>query len=164
MRFLILICFPILSFAQSPSEIYLKNLYYNAIENEDSTELLLEKSEEISKESPSILIGYKAMANLLSAKFAWFPTSKLEYFNEGKKWLEAAIKKAPENVELIFFRFSTQMESPSILNYKQNTQNDRLFLILNFNSVKDEKVKGIIKTYLLDRGECTEAQKKLVQG
>ena len=138
MRFLILICFPLFSLAQSSSEIYLKNLYYKAIENEDSTELLLEKSENISINSSSMLSGYKAMANLLSAKFAWFPTAKLEYFNEGKKWLETAINKAPENVELVFFRFSTQMEAPSILNYKNHTQNDRLFLIRNFKSIEDE--------------------------
>ena len=154
---------PILSFGQgSTEEALIKNLYYHAIEDEDSTDLLLEKTEDVSLKSPSILIGYKAMANLLSAKFAWFPTSKLEYFNTGKNLLETAIKKSPRNVELVFFRFTTQMEAPSILNYKSNLEKDRLFLISNYNKVKDPKVKAIIKTYLLERGECTDSQKKLV--
>jgi len=140
----------------------LKRLYYNAIENEDSTELLLSKTSSLNESSASILMGYKAMANLLSAKFAWLPTSKLSYFNDGKVLLDAAIKKDPRNIELIFFRFSTQIETPSILGYKEMIDRDRIFLIENFNSVQDSKVREIIKDFLIQKGKCSQDQKKKI--
>lgn len=148
------------SFGQTTNiEKELKRLYYNAIENEDSTELLLSKTSSINESSASILLGYKAMANLLSAKFAWLPTSKLSYFNEGKALLESAIKKDPSNVELIFFRFSTQIESPSILGYKGMIDKDRIFLIENFKLEEDPMVRKIMKDFLIQKGECNNDQK-----
>lgn len=147
--------------AQVPSEERLQKLYYQAVENEDSTELLLKKTEFVNSSSSGILQGYKAMANMLTAQYAWFPTTKLDYFNKGKDLLNTAIKADSNNVELRFFRYSSQMEAPSLLNYNNHIKADKSFIIKHYATLSNPFVKKKIRDYMLWKCKCTEAEKKV---
>ena len=117
------------------------------------------KSEEKFKEFENILVkysnpdntilGYIGMSFMLKAKYAWLPNYKMEYFTKGKNFLESAISKDPNNVELKFMRFCVQNETPSFLSYKMNLGNDKNFLIKSFPFIKDNDLKQKIYSYIL---------------
>lgn len=159
--FLTVILFSLSVSGQKLSEKRLQELYYHAVENEDSTELLYKETASISNSASGIYLGYKAMANMLMAQYAWFPTSKLEYFNTGKQLLNEAIKNDPKNIELRFFRYSSQKEAPSFLSYNKNLQEDKLYIIKYFSSVKSALVRQKIREYMLWKCSCTETEKKI---
>lgn len=149
------------SIALAQNTAAIKRLYYNAIENEDSTELLVEITEQVNNNSSAILMGYKGMGLMLSAKYAWLPTSKLSYFSDGKKWLENAIKKSPNNIELLFFRFTTQMETPEILGYKDNLAQDRVDIIALYPKLQDPFLRKIIRQYMINKVDLSPDQIKV---
>ena len=118
------------------------------------------KSEEKFKEFENILVkyinpentilGYIGMSFMLKAKYAWLPNYKMEYFTKGKNFLELAISKDTNNVELKFMRFCLQNETPSFLSYKMNLGKDKNFLIKSFSSIKDNDLKQKIYSYMLE--------------
>ncbi len=78
------------------------------------------------------------------------PISKLNTFKEGKKNIEQAIKKEPENVELRFIRLSVQKNAPSFLGYKSNINEDAKFIKENRHQIRSEILQKNIGTLLKD--------------
>ena len=62
--------------------------------------------------------------------------------------LEKAIEFDQKNVELRFLRYTIQTNVPSFLNYSEDKERDKLFLVQSLNSLKDQKLKNIISNYL----------------
>jgi len=100
-----------------------------------------------------VLLGFKAISEMIQAKHAFSPISKVSHFKKGKRLLELAISKEPNNPELIFFRYTTQVNVPSMLNYSSNLKADRQLLV-NFvkadaKAPKDADLHRRIKKYLI---------------
>lgn len=118
----------------------------------------------IESEKP-IVIGYRAMSELVLCKHVYNPLSKLSHFNVGKKMLEQAISMEPENAELRFYRYCTQLNVPGILNYSSNLKDDKQFLF-DFiesqakNPKKDLDLYNRIKKFLLTNKHATEEDKR----
>lgn len=62
--------------------------------------------------------------------------------------LEKAIQFDQKNIELRFLRYTFQTNVPSFLNYNDNKENDRVFLLQSLNRLNDLKLKNIISNYL----------------
>jgi len=92
-------------------------------------------------------MGYKGALFMMKASYAWMPTEKLHYFNQGKDVLEQAIKKEPENAELRFIRYSLQQSIPTFLGY-DHKRTDREFLQKELPLIKDAELKKLIHSYL----------------
>jgi hypothetical protein len=146
---MIFITTTVAAFPKGDDLLKVRKYYYLAI-----------KSEEKFKEFENILVkynnpentilGYIGMSFMLKAKYAWLPNYKLEYFTKGKNFLESAISKDPNNVELKFMRFCVQNETPSFLSYKINFIKDKNFLIKSFPHIKDNDLKQKICSYMLE--------------
>ena len=76
------------------------------------------------------------------------PLNKYSYFNKGKKLLEDAIKKEPNNIEIRLMRLISQEKTPSFLGYNKNIESDRNFIIKNYKNSDDENLVKLIKNYL----------------
>lgn len=72
--------------------------------------------------------AYAGTAEAASAECASGPYNKIEYFNRGKKNIEAAVNKAPQNPEVRFMRFATQANIPSFLFY-DNLKEDKALIL-----------------------------------
>lgn len=72
--------------------------------------------------------GFLAVSNLMVADELWNPVEKLEIFNAWKPILESAVAALPEHPDLALLRLGVQTHVPSILNYSNNTQADRLLV------------------------------------
>lgn len=75
--------------------------------------------------------AYKGLSETMMAQYAFMPTSKLRYFNNGKYKIESAIKTEPDNPELRYIRLMVQLNAPSLLGYTKEVSDDLTFFIIN---------------------------------
>lgn len=120
----------------------------------------------ISEKSSAILIGYKAISEMMLCKHLSNPISKLSHFRKGRRLLEIAIIAAPTNPELRFFRFTTQSNIPSLLNYSSDLDVDKALLINYLRTSgtnTDPDLFNRIKNYLLSSKFCSAKEIKLIK-
>lgn len=147
---------------------YYRKLLIEAENNKYAAKLFLEKTEKLATSNDIIFTGFKAMANIMMCKHDMNPITRIGYFNKGKSMLEYAISKEPDNIELIFYRYTVQVNVPSVLGYKSNLKDDKIKMInyiVSQKSVakKDTELYNNIKSYLLNSSYCTNDEKKLIQ-
>ena len=71
------------------------------------------------------------------------PASKLKLFKQGRKLLEEAIRKDPDNAEFRFLRLIIQENAPGALGYRNDQQKDSEFIRKSYNSLPEELQKTI---------------------
>lgn len=103
-----------------------------------------------SKNNSATHLGYLGGLQTIWANHVFSPISKLKTFREGKKNIEKAIKKEPENVELRFIRLSVQKNAPSFLGYKSNINEDSAFIKENSLQIRSQILLKMIGTLLKD--------------
>jgi hypothetical protein len=91
--------------------------------------------------------AYIGIGNFFMAKHAGNPFSKLTYFTNGKKYLESAVSRSPENLELRFLRYTSQVEMPLFLGYNKNIAEDKKFILEHYHKSKDSFLVSQIKQY-----------------
>ncbi len=131
----------------APEKNKVRLMYAKAVEEKKSaTELMnwLDKQ----PQTPYIL-GYKGAIKMVMAKHLFNPFGKLRSFNEGKKMLSAAINRDDKNLELVFLRYATQIETPSFLGYKDDLARDKAFILRNLRTIKnDEALVNLVLKYM----------------
>jgi type III secretion system FlhB-like substrate exporter len=55
---------------------------------------------------------------------------------------------SPENVEVIFIRYSVQKNCPRFLGYSDNMVEDKIFLQANKNSIPSPTLKSMVENLL----------------
>ncbi len=119
-----------------------------------------------NKASP-MMVGFKAISELILAKHAFNPMSKISHFKKGKRILGTAIARDPKNPQIIFFRYTTQVNVPSMLNYSSNVKEDRQLLINYLKGdakvPKDVDLYKRIKKYLLTEKPGTKAETEMLK-
>jgi hypothetical protein len=138
-----------------------------AANNKAEAEKFYDRFKTVKEDAAPIMVGFRALSELILCKHVFSPVSKLSHFKKGKRLLELAISREPKNAELIFFRFTTQSNVPSLLNYSDNLNPDRLLLIsyLENSSSKaaDPDLFKRIRSYLLSSKLCTEQEIKRIR-
>ena len=105
---------------------------------------------EKNKDQSATHLAYLGGLQTIWANHVFSPIGKLNTFKEGKKNIEQAIKKEPENVELRFVRLSVQKNAPSFLGYKSNINEDAKFIKENRHQIRSEILQKNIGTLLKD--------------
>lgn len=110
----------------------------------------------------AILLGYKAAGKMLQSKFEKDKHLKKELFKQGALDLNELIEENPKNIEIRFIRLAIQQNTPAILKYQSNINDDKQFVLPNFKkaSVKQQMV---MKDYILSSSKFTEIEKKSIQ-
>lgn len=101
-----------------------------------------------TKNNSSTHLGYLGGLQTIWANHVFSMMSKLNTFKEGKKNIEEAIKKEPDNVELRFIRLSVQKNAPSFLGYKSNITEDIQFIKNNRSQIKSPVLNRHIESLL----------------
>lgn len=73
-------------------------------------------------------LAFKANVHFFNAQYFDNPFRKLSEFKKGKEILEQLIASEPNEILTRYFRFAVQINTPAILDYKQNIEEDRRFL------------------------------------
>jgi hypothetical protein len=124
-----------------PDLIQLRKLYYNASSSKKATNQFYNKMIHTDVKTNAVLLAYQGMAYMLRAKYAINPYNKLSHFNKGKGVLEAAVSKAPQNIEIRFMRFSVQTNAPFFLGYTGQTDQDKALILQGWEKTSGRRPK-----------------------
>jgi hypothetical protein len=139
----------------------LRASYHEAIYQEDKAKALLTDLKNIPSPS-AIQKAYLGSTQMLMAKFTYLPNQKFSWFNTGKKNLEEAIAADPKQAEIIYLRYSIQLNVPSFLGYSQNKAADRAFLLQEIRKIQDKDLQERIKLFLLKEASLTQQERALL--
>lgn len=145
-----------------PSVQQLRTMYYEASKSSSAANKFYDSIKDADDASP-LQLGYRAMAEFMKCYHSFNPVTKLNYFAKGKSTLEHAIALAPESIELHYLRFTVQTNIPFFLSYSSSVNADKAFLLKNYPTLKDDELKSLIRDYMLNCDDCTEAEKKPFQ-
>ena len=123
--------------------------YNKLVSNKELCEKIIAELTE-TKNNSATHMAYLGGVQTIWANHVFSPISKLNTFKEGKKNIEQAIKKEPDNVELRFIRLSVQKNAPSFLGYKSNINEDTEFIKENRHQIRSEILLKNIGTLLKD--------------
>lgn len=133
----------------------LRESYAKANASKANTESFVSLAEKASG-SDAAIIGYKAAAKIMEAKFA--KSNRKSLVKSGATDLEALIKSNPNNAELRVIRMSVQENIPKIVGYRGSLKEDKTFLLNNY-SKQNAALKNYIKKFLAQSKTISEAEK-----
>lgn len=87
----------------------------------------------------AVSIAYMGMCQTMMAQYAFLPTTKLEYFNNGKQAIEEAISTDRSNAELRYIRLLVQLNAPWFLGYNKDISEDMEAFL---KAVYSEEISG----------------------
>lgn len=134
--------------ATEPDMEEVKTLFEASAYSRSSADRLLKLLSKVDHSSSPVLICYKGVAEMMQAKYGFNPINKFRRFKRGKNLIEEAVKKEPDNLEIRFLRFVIQTNLPAFLNYNEQINEDKRFLLNNLQTTKDKKLKQDFLKYL----------------
>lgn len=138
-----------------------REAYRKASENEEATKKLYEDLTAVEKKDDPVLVAYKGAVTTMMAIYAKGIKKKKTFFKKGRDLLEHAIATAPDNVEIRCIRLSVQENAPKITGYHKNREEDKQFILQNYDSMKDDGAKAFVKGYADRSDSFTDAEKLL---
>ena len=111
-------------------------------------------------DTPSpLIIAYKAVCEAHIAKVESNPFEKYRYLQKANKHLREAIDLDKKNVEIRFLRYAFQIQTPGILGFQRNLEEDRQVIMNDFTfydwSGIDLEVIKYICDFMIEKGDCT---------
>lgn len=138
--------------AQAQDLARLRKEFVLATGSAAAAEKFLRTTEDITSTSRPLLRAYKGAALLIWGKYTKGIEDKKKLAREGITLLESAVKKDPAHVEIRTLRLSIQENSPKILKYKGNIEEDRAFVTRSFEDLPEGDLKAFVGGYLEKSG------------
>ena len=159
---LTILLFTFLFAANTEIEI-IRQSYTDAAKSEESAKVFADKVNSISDgDSNKVLVAYKGCSLTLKSKFSGNLVDKISFMKQGAKLIDEAADAEPNNVEIRMIRLSVQENVPRIVNYRQNKDADKAFILTHYKTL-DADIKPFIKNFILQSKSFTSAQKKSVR-
>ncbi|KOY86643.1 hypothetical protein AD998_11265 [bacterium 336/3] len=137
---------------------------YSDASKQESKLKVLEELIAQEKEESAVLLAYKAGFQALKGNYAFFPAMKLAYFWECSKLFDKALELEPDNLEVIFLRFTIECGVPSIMSYALHLQKDKKSILeLLPNSNFDKEFKKAMIDFMFESGKLTESEEKILK-
>lgn len=157
MKFLASILFSItFFFGLTLSE--LRTDFENAAKSAKNVDILYNKLNDYSGNNQTI-VAYKGASVILKARFVKDKATKKKYFTDGATLINDAVKNDSKDVENRLIRLIIQENIPKFIKYNQNIQQDKQFIVDNYNSAPKE-VQTLVKTYAKKYNTFTPQQLK----
>jgi hypothetical protein len=142
----------------------LRELFYNASQNSRDANAFYNYMKDVSIDESATAGGYKAMSEFMKCYHSYNPITKLTFYDKGKTHLDHVIETDSSNVELRYLRFSVQLSIPSFLDYKQNIETDKKFLVENLELIAEDKMLyEMIRSFLLESNYCSDDEKQKIR-
>ncbi|AUS05990.1 hypothetical protein [Pseudotamlana carrageenivorans] len=159
MKFLIAIIFSVFINVQTVDLQKTREAYKVAAHDADNVNTFFRDLQSVTKKNRSELIAYKGASIALKAKNTKTLKEKKEGFIEGVNLVEYAVKKDSNNIEVRFIRLSIQQNTPKILKYNQEIENDKAFIMRHYNEIKSAHLKMHIGDYISNSKKFSDADK-----
>lgn len=113
----------------------------------------------------ALLQAYAGSLEAAAAQCVKGAFTKLEYFSRGKKNLEAAIEREPQNPEIRFLRFVTQANAPNFLEY-DNIREDKINILEklpDYLQVSNRQFWDRAIQFMMDSGKLSQEEEIQLQ-
>jgi len=154
------IAIPLLSVNLSITDI--RNNYKEAVTSESKANSFNNDLKNVTKSDDKRLVAYKGAALTLTARYQKTAKEKSTSFKKGVEWVEYAISKKPLDLEVRFVRLSIQQNSPKFLGYNKEIEEDKKYILTNFNTIRSKEFKEYLKSYILDSKKFSEEEKSMI--
>ena len=151
-----------LSFSGSlPKLSEVREDYMKASGNKEITIKLVDLLSEVTKDDEKVYVAYKGASLTIMAKYTKAKKEKKAFFKEGAGLIEFAVLAAPKDVEIRVIRLSIQENAPKFLKYRSKLQEDKQFVLDNYNKIKLKSVQSFVRSYVLQSDSFTTSEKEL---
>lgn len=162
----LLLALPVGAQSAAPTLSALRHLYAAAATDEAPARRLLAAVNGYDGPSAPIL-GYRAVAEAVQARYAWSPLTKLRAVREAERLFARAVLLDPQNVEVRFLRFTIEVNVPRYLGYSQHLPDDRAVIMRGAhhypNLGLDAQSLTLIRDFMLQRGACTPEEARMLR-
>jgi len=145
-------------FGKSQSLEEIRSQYPHAEADSDLVEKLDSLFTEESYSGHPELQAYRGAVKTLMAKFAKAPTAKISLFNKGSSLIDEAVQADPSNVEIRYIRMSVQENSPKLLGYNKNLEEDKTHILKGFSKISSQSLKDLIHQFASDSKNFDEEE------
>lgn len=144
-----IICFfsVVYSNAQCSDINELREIYIQSHNDLKSCNKLHELTKNCSLKFEPVAFSYNIISNLMKCNFILNPFLKYKIFKNSTQHLDSVIYLNPKHIEIRFLRYLVQLNSPRILSYNANLDNDYKFIIQKVYT-ENEDLKDFILTIL----------------
>lgn len=151
----------IISITLSPDIDTVRDAYKEAAQDKTKIEDFSKLLTDVSKNNNATLIAYKGASTTLLAKNEKKIKDKKKLFIEGVSYVEYAIDKSPNNIEVRFIRLGIQENTPKILNYKDNIEEDKQLILKQFKNISSSNLRNHIKDYISQSKAFSDEEKSV---
>lgn len=146
-------------FSAKPSLKEIRSHYATAVKDAAVAEELYQSLTEVSTEDTPILYAYKGGVSAIMARHVKGLKNKKDHFKEGATLIEKAIADSPDNLEIRCIRLGVQENSPKLLKYKGNIDEDKAFVLKHYANEKSAAVKAVIQDFVLQSSLFSDEEK-----
>ena len=148
-------------FSNLPKLSEVREGYVTASGNKEITRKLYDLLSDVSKNDKKVYVAYKGASCTMMAKYTKAKKDKKALFKEGAGLIEFAVSEAPKDIEIRIIRLSIQENAPKFLKYRSNIEEDRQFILDNYNKIKSESLKSFVRSYILNSNTFSDSEKQL---
>jgi len=146
--------------AQNLSLEQIRLEFPKASKEEDACSELYSKMEQSVNKTEPIWMAYHGTVTVMMAKYSLNPFRKLQYFKDGRSLIEESLQKESKNIELRFLRFTVQDHTPFFLDYHDELENDKKFILDHLEKVPFHFLKKAIIQYIAECDRFSADEKK----
>ena len=135
--------------------------FKDASKNEENARAFydLVKSGKYSDEA--LYTAYNGASEVILSKYIDGSMEKLKYFKQGAKKIDKAVDQDEMNIEVRFVRLVIQMNTPEFLNYNENIDEDKEYLLNHYSNCSNSIKKMISEYVSMSDSFSTEEKKQL---
>lgn len=148
-------------FSSLPKLSEVREEYIKAPGNKEITTKLYDLLSDVSKNDKKVYVAYKGASWTMMAKYTKAKKDKKALFKEGTGLIEFAVSEAPKDIEIRIIRLSIQENAPKFLKYRSSIQEDRQFILDNYNKIKSKSVRSYVRSYVVQSDTFSETEKEL---
>lgn len=138
----------------------IREQYFSATKSKETAEKFYAVMSKCNKDTKTLL-AYEGAAIALKSKYTGNLKAKKGLFIEGVTQIEKAIKSDPNNAEIRLIRLSIQENTPKLLKYKANIEEDKKLLLATFDK-QSQSLKEYIKNYIKQSKVFSEKEKQML--
>lgn len=163
MKYLLLSFVLLFSTVQTLDLDTVRQAYKDAAKNQENVDAFYKSMQTVSKTDQMELVAYKGAAIALKARSSKTLKEKKDGFIEGVAYIEYAIKTEPNNIEPRFVRLGIQENTPKLLKYKDAIEDDKQFILKQFQYISSSNLKNHIKDFILQSTVFTDEEKQIIK-
>lgn len=144
--------------AQPPDMEYLRQNYFDAVENKELCEHMIagltpssdaaDNTEDLDLSDNPALRAYLGGLQIIRARHVVNPLAKWRTFQSGKTNIEWAVSRDPDNMDIRAVRYSVQRGAPAFLGYRDRVGEDKAFLEVHRNEATSRFLRSNIDELL----------------